>query len=1027
MKNPYIRFRILVLVVGIAFSLAGAGIYIADIDADIARFLPASDSVLSDAAVIFGRHPMRDRIAIDLTLINEDRDLLLESGRKCEAMLEKSGLFEEVGIKSFQNLMPGLIEHILANLPFLFSEKELENNVVELIRPDAMTRRLQELRRSLLDLDGIGQSAHMAKDPLGLKNLALARLASLSPTPDAQIAEGKLLSPDGRHLLVLATPAASGTDTGFARLAVAELERISESLAQTAAEKGNRLVMTPSGAYRAALDNETIIRKDVNRAIVLATVGIALLLVFSFHRPLLGLLAFLPALFGTAAAFFVCAVWFDTLSIMALGFGGAVVSITVDHGIAYLLFLDQPEEVRGTEASEKIRSIGLVAALTTMGAFGLLCFSAFPVFRQLGLFTALGIGFSYVFVHTAFPKLVPVMPSAKPRPLLLRKAAPFLSSGGKKAALAATAFGIVMIFFARPEFDSDLKAMNTVGRETAAAETLMAEVWGEGIFGKIFLMTEGEDPRELQAKGDSLFERAETDMDTETLGSSFIPSMIFPGKERRKANFAAWRAFWTAGRIEEFKGNLALSAYETGFKPDAFESFVNILSGNIDKLENNGVPKEFYELAGIRENSDATGWSQFYLLSPGPSYDADNFYENYRGFGRIFDAGLFSERMGLLLFSNFTKMLGTIGLGVALLIFGFFLDLKLTALSLAPVAFAMVCSLGSMKLLGHPLDIPGLMLSIVVFGMGVDYSLYMVRAYQRQAGESHPDTIMIETGVFMAATSTLIGFGALYFSEHSLLKSAGLISLLGVGYSAAGSFLILPPLLSFFFRRAKISPDAGASLADRILRRYRRMEAYPRLFARYKLKYDSMFPELAGVLRNSGGIERLLDVGCGYGVPAAWLAEQYPGATVYGFDPDRERIRVASLALGDRGRIQYGYAPEIPALDEPMDAVFVLDIIHFLTDDGLEKTLAKLARRLRSDGTLIVRAVVPPSNGNYSKTWRLEALKMKIAGVSPTFRTAERIGEMIEAAGFRIEFTGLSGNNEESVWFVSRLPFQGHA
>ncbi len=1024
MNNSKTRFKVLVLVFGIVLALAGGGIYVADIDTDITRFLPTSDPVLSDAAAIFNRHPMRDRIVIDLALEKEDRNLLLQSGRECEAMLEKSGLFKEVGLKSFQSLMPPLIDHILSNLPVLFAGKELETEIDGLIRPESLEPRFREMRRSLLDLDGIGQSAHMAKDPLGLKNLVLARLASLSPTPDARIEQGKLLSPDGKHLLILATPSASGTDTAFARSASAELEKISDTLSRTAVEKGNKLVMTPSGAYRAALDNETIIRKDVNRAIVLATIGIAVLLLFAFHRPFLGLLAFLPALAGTAAAFFVCALWFDTLSIMALGFGGAVVSITVDHGIAYLLFLDQPREVRGEEASEKIRSVGLIATLTTMGAFALLCFSAFPVFRQLGLFTALGIGFSYVFVHTVFPKLIPVMPPAKPRRLLLRKAAPFLSSGGRNGALAALAVGIAMLFFARPEFDSDLRAMNTVGRETAAAEALMTEVWGEGVFGRIFLMAEGDDPRALQAKGDDLLQRVEADIEAGTLGSAFVPSMIFPGEERRKANFAAWSAFWTPERVLEFKGNLAVSASAAGFKPDAFEPFFNTLSMEYERFDNQGVPNEFFELSGIRENNDGTGWSQFSMLSPGPSYDAEDFYEKYRGAGRVFDADLFSERMGNLLFSNFTKLLGLIGAGVALLIFGFLLDLKLTAMSLGPVVFAMVCSLGTMKLLGHPLDIPGLMLSIVVFGMGVDYSLFLVRAYQRQADESHPDTVMIETSVFMAAASTLIGFGVLLFSEHSLLKSAGLTSLLGIAYSSTGAFLILPPLLSFYFHRPAPPADANAPLADRILRRYRRRETYPRLFARYKLKYDTMFPELPAILKNSGKMDRLLDVGCGYGVPAAWLAETFRNATVHGFDPDRERVRIAALALGERGMIQYGCAPEIPAYANPMDAVFMLDIVHFLTDEGLERTLEKLARRLRPGGKLIVRAVVPSPNGNFSKTWRLESLKMKIAGVAPTFRTAERIGEMIGNARFTVEFTGLSGNNEESVWFVSRLASQ---
>ena len=55
---------------------------------------------------------------------------------------------------------------------------------------------------------------------------------------------------------------------------------------------------TPMGAYRIALDNELIVRKDVRNAILFATLGIVLLLIFTFPRPYLGLLSLLPAIAG---------------------------------------------------------------------------------------------------------------------------------------------------------------------------------------------------------------------------------------------------------------------------------------------------------------------------------------------------------------------------------------------------------------------------------------------------------------------------------------------------------------------------------------------------------------------------------------------------------------------------------------------------------------------------------------------------------------------------------------------------------
>ena len=59
--------------------------------------------------------------------------------------------------------------------------------------------------------------------------------------------------------------------------------------------------LTPVGAYRAALDNENAARRDMRMAILLTTIGIAFLLIITFPRPLIGLLALIPS---TAGAIF---------------------------------------------------------------------------------------------------------------------------------------------------------------------------------------------------------------------------------------------------------------------------------------------------------------------------------------------------------------------------------------------------------------------------------------------------------------------------------------------------------------------------------------------------------------------------------------------------------------------------------------------------------------------------------------------------------------------------------------------------
>ena len=1016
MKSIKIQFPFLIAVLAVMAILLTIAFFRMEIDTDITKYLPQNDPVIANAEHVFKNHPIQDRLIIDIGLKEENLPLLLACSRFVEQKLTQSGMFKQVGLKDFQKVMPDLMAHVLNNLPIMFDETELQNEVAPLLTSEKIDTKLRNHYNNLLDLEGIGRSESISKDPFALSNRVLARLSSLAPSKNIRFHGGQLISSDGKHLLLIATPLGSGMDTALARKLSAFLLTTGRELTHQFGKKENPVVLTPMGAYRAALDNEIIARQDSERAMILASLGIALLLIFAFPRPLLGLFAFLPALFGSVAALFVLALLEKSISIMALGFGGAIIAITVDHGIAFLLFLDRPEPTNGRAAAREIWSVGLVAALTTMGAFGALIFCDFPIFQQLGRFTALGIAFSFLFVHTVFPLIFPEMPPARERALPLRKGVAKLTGLGAKGALGAIIFAIFMVFFAQPEFLVSLHAMNTVSEETLAAEKTFSRIWGKGIFENIFLMMEGRQISALQAMGDHMLPMLHQDLASGVLVSGFIPSMVFPGENKAKENLLAWRSFWHKKRVVQLKENLKKASTRVGFKPEAFAPFLETLTNGGYQVTSTEIPPEFHEMLAITRNSEDSSWVQFSNLKPGPAYEPQVFHDRYGTMGKIFDPTFFSQRLGGLLFSTFLNMLWIIGLSVILLLFLYFLDWRLVLVSLIPVLFALVCTLGTLNLMGHPLDIPGLMLSIVVIGMGIDYSLFMVRGYQRYASEDHPSFQLIKMTIFMASSSTLIGFGVLCFSKHALLKSAGITSFLGIAYSLVGAFIILPPVLRFVLR--KPTKNIRRPLAQAILHRYSNMEAYPRCFARFKMMVDPMFKELPQFFNNDMNLKTIMDIGTGYGVPACWLLERFPKAKVFGIDPDGERVRVASMVLGERGVVNQDAAPHVPSVPVPADAAIMLDMIHYLPDDALALTLKRLSINLSHNGWLLIRAAAP-SGKNRSWLWKVEALKSILTKTPLHYRSVDKIVDMLSGAGFRVKIKIPSGSRGESIWFMA--------
>ncbi len=305
-------------------------------------------------------------------------------------------------------------------------------------------------------------------------------------------------------------------------------------------------------------------------------------------------------------------------------------------------------------------------------------------------------------------------------------------------------------------------------------------------------------------------------------------------------------------------------------------------------------------------------------------------------------------------------------------------------------------------------------------GMGDDYSLYYICHYQRYIDEKHPAMHTIKLAMFLAAFTTLIGFGVLMFASHALLRSIGIVSFLGVGYSLIGAYFILPVLMEKIF--APVQYPTGELMIGsrehlrRTILRYRHLPGYPRVFARFKMIIDPMFQELDRYVQNP---RRIIDIGCGFGVPATWLLEIYPQAKVFGLEPDEERALIANRVIGARGRAEIGRAPDLPEVDGPVDHVMMLDMLHLITDEELQLVLQRIYDKLEIGGTLLIRATICSARKVPWKRW-IEATRLKIIGMRQRFRREDEIAGFMFTAGFAVTIHVSPTAGVEEKWFVGK-------
>jgi len=210
------------------------------------------------------------------------------------------------------------------------------------------------------------------------------------------------------------------------------------------------------------------------------------------------------------------------------------------------------------------------------------------------------------------------------------------------------------------------------------------------------------------------------------------------------------------------------------------------------------------------------------------------------------------------------------------------------------------------------------------------------------------------------------------------------------------------------------------NLRERVMLHYQGKNFDAWMFAWFKTGLDPMFRELPEFLKSAPPIKTFLDLGCGFGLAGCLVLELLDGAKAYAVDPNPARVAAAAAAMGDRGQVFEGAAPDFaqPQFPDHFDAAFALDMIHFLPDAALDLTLQRIRARLSPGDPLFIRSPINPVRSGSLKM-KLYRLYARYNGTFITFRTAEQIQERIRKAGFEMTRAQISGTNPELFWFIA--------
>jgi 2-polyprenyl-3-methyl-5-hydroxy-6-metoxy-1,4-benzoquinol methylase len=171
-------------------------------------------------------------------------------------------------------------------------------------------------------------------------------------------------------------------------------------------------------------------------------------------------------------------------------------------------------------------------------------------------------------------------------------------------------------------------------------------------------------------------------------------------------------------------------------------------------------------------------------------------------------------------------------------------------------------------------------------------------------------------------------------------------------------------------------------------------------FVRFSILRPKLLSVMDLLLTDEG---RILDVGCGFGLFAAYFGQTQPGRQIVGVDPDGRRIQLArrvARALGLTHRFHVGDVRAVE-LKGPFDAVYVLDVMHHIPKGDQRAVLERLRDLLVPGGVLLIKDITTEPRFGLLFT---EVLDRLMVGMREplAYRHHREWGAMLAALGFRV-------------------------
>lgn len=641
----------------------------------------------------------------------------------------------------------------------------------------------------------------LTQDPL---LLFPANLLALAPSSKLSAKQGILLAHPNQGVDnsegVAAIVMAKGKDSAFNPNAQLIQQAALTQALTTVTEQYAGIQVLQAGALFHAIEATNTAKSEISVLGLASLLGVVLLVWLAFRSVMPLLLAIVTISSGLLLAVTFTLSVFGELHLLTLVFGTSLIGIAIDYSFHFYCerLSDHQRSAQATVAY--IFPTVSLAFITSALAYVGIGLAPFPGMQQVAIFCASGLLGAYLTLVLAYPLLAGSKLPSGERPLNLAQAylarltqlSNKLVSPWGLSLFTLALVGVCLLGISQLKVDDDIRHLQQSPASVTEPEDKLRKLLSGGTDNQ-FLLVRASSEEALLQKLESLGPQLDTAIKQQELSNYVSLSRYLPSKQKQDA------AYRLQGEIYQSQLTTVLNSIglDESLAPNLTAAYLAAKDSYI-------TPADFFELgfgkqlaplwltptelasqnhaASVDANNDDTSYGAIVLL--GGIEDISALQARFAKdtqvqlIDKVADISTLMGHYRLLTL----KLLG-LALVIALLLFSLSFGLKKATVVVAVPALAAVLTLAILGLVGSPLSLFHALALILVFGIGIDYSLFFASA------EQHGKAVMM--AVFMSACSTLLAFGLLAFSQTQAIHYFGLTLSLGIGFTFVLSPLIL--------------------------------------------------------------------------------------------------------------------------------------------------------------------------------------------------------------------------------------------